>query len=426
MQVIDRHRGTAMIVTVLVLLMLIGFVGLAVDWGYTYRTAQQLQTAADAAALAGAETLFANHASARSAAISLAAANNAAGKVVSLQDNPSNVSTGDIVLGTYDRPTRTFTPTSQPSANAVYIVARRTTGSIGGALPLLFGPIFGKSTAEVSRGAIAMSEGVPSYASIIALDPNAPQAFYLHGSPTLDVGTGSVQVDSNSSSAALIQGTSVAFIAGEADIVGQYQAKGKPGLPQMNEFQPTVADPLAQLPAPAVGTPMSPSSISGTRTFNPGYYPQGLNLNAGDNVTLTPGVYVLDNGFSINGHATLNAQGVIFYIKSGAISDNGTAEIDISPPTSGTYQGISFFQSRTDASTASFTGTALLTGTGSSDTKGAGTFYFPDALLQVGGTADLYVSNLIAKQVEVFGSGTKHVTDGSGGNQAGNKSFLVQ
>ena len=426
MRLIDRHRGTVMIFTVLVLLMLIGFVGLAVDWGYTYRTAQQLQIAADAAALAGAENLFLSHVSARSAAISLAAANNAAGKVVSLQDNPSNVSTGDIVLGTYDRPTRTFTPTSQPSANAVYIVARRTTGSIGGALPLLFGPIFGKSSAEVSRGAIALSEGTPSYANVIALDPHSPDSLYLHGNPTLDLGTGSVQVDSDNSKAMDIKGTPVSLIAGEADIVGNYTKSGNPTLPVMNTSEPFVADPLSSLPAPTVGAAMSPAQISGTRTFNPGYYPQGLAMNAGDNVTLTPGVYVLDAGFSINGHATLNAQGVIFYIKSGTVSDNGTAEIDISPPTSGTYQGISFFQSRTDASTASFTGTALLTGTGSSDTKGAGTFYFPDALLQVGGTADVYVSKLIAKTIEVFGSGTKHVTDGYGGNQAGNKSFLVQ
>ena len=61
------RRGAAMVFIVIVLLMLIGFIGLAIDWGYTFRTSQQLQTAADAAALAGAEKLFTTHAGARSA-----------------------------------------------------------------------------------------------------------------------------------------------------------------------------------------------------------------------------------------------------------------------------------------------------------------------------------------------------------------------
>jgi hypothetical protein len=146
----------------------------------------------------------------------------------------------------------------------------------------------------------------------------------------------------------------------------------------------------------------------------------------GGTATLNPGVYVLDSGFSLNGNATLNAQGVMFYIKSGAVSENGGANVYVTPPASGTYQGISFFQARADTTAASFNGNGLLTGTGSGDTKGAGTFYFPNAALSVGGTADVYASKLIALTIEIFGNGTKHVTDGFGGNQAGNKSFLVQ
>ena len=59
---------------------------------------------------------------------------------------------------------------------------------------------------------------------------------------------------------------------------------------------------------------------------------------------LNPGVYVLENGFRVNGSATLTGTGVTIYIKSGAVFTNGNCNIYLTPPTGGTYAGISFFQ----------------------------------------------------------------------------------
>jgi Flp pilus assembly protein TadG len=51
----DRQRGIALIWTALFLFLFVGFVGLACDWAYVLLVAHQLQNAADAGSLAGAQ-----------------------------------------------------------------------------------------------------------------------------------------------------------------------------------------------------------------------------------------------------------------------------------------------------------------------------------------------------------------------------------
>ena len=70
-----RRAGGALVYTAIVLIVLIGFAGLAIDWGYMTWTAQKLQNVADAAALAGAQQVWWNHVDARNAAINFASKN---------------------------------------------------------------------------------------------------------------------------------------------------------------------------------------------------------------------------------------------------------------------------------------------------------------------------------------------------------------
>src|SRR3954447_20675529 len=85
-----RHAGGAIVYAAIVLLVLIGFVGLAIDWGYMTWTAQKLQNGADAAALAGAQEVWWSKSAAREQAIAFAAYNEAGGKLVTLRDNVTN------------------------------------------------------------------------------------------------------------------------------------------------------------------------------------------------------------------------------------------------------------------------------------------------------------------------------------------------
>ena len=418
----SRQRGAVLVWVGICMLALIGFVGLTVDWGSTTWTGYKLQNAADAAALAGAQKVYDSDALARNAAIALAAANEAGGKAVALDRNDaSNDPKGEIVVGHYDHASRKFLVT-QINRNAVCIRARRTQGGHGG-VPLYFGPIFGRNTIDAWRWAVAVATSGPTTAAVLALDPTDQKSFYLHGSPILDLNFGTVQVDSNDSrQAGVIQGgTNTVLIAGMVNLVGGNDLIGQPDVDQTT-FNPNsdyMADPLSTLPPPSIGSPMTPKDqITGSQAnWSPGYYPKGLDLKSGDNVTLAPGVYVLEGGrsrpaFNINGSATMNAQGVMFYIKTGDVQINGTGNLFMTPPTAGTYQGIQFFQARDNTKAASFNGDGLMSGSATDTLMGIGTLYFPSALLQVGGNGEAYVNRLVANKIEVYGNGTKKVTEG--------------
>jgi len=74
---IKAERGIVMPIMAMALLTLTGFMGLAVDVGYLYMVRNELQNAADAAALAGAGHIFSSTASTPNFTVASAAANNA-------------------------------------------------------------------------------------------------------------------------------------------------------------------------------------------------------------------------------------------------------------------------------------------------------------------------------------------------------------
>jgi hypothetical protein len=427
---------------------LIGFVGLAIDWGYMTWTAQKLQNGADAAALAGAQQVWTSHSDAREAAVHYAALNEAGNKPVTLDSNVTNDAAGDVVIGHYDRDAKTFTATTDRQVtNAVRVVARRTTGSSAGPLPLFFGPIFNKKTSEVARYAIAMALGGPAESSIIALNKTDPKAFYIAGGGYMDLGDGSAQVDSANGAGAVFQGTALTFLAGQVNMVGAWDEKGNPNLNSvdLNAGEPYVADPLKALPEFVPGPAMNPQQITGAQhTYNPGYYPKGLNLlNSADNVFLNPGVYILENGnpkkpslpaFNMAG-GKLTGNGVIIFIKFGNVEWNGNSEIHLTPMSKDQsttftgidgYAGIQFFQARKNTQEAHFNGNSLFTGTAADVHSGAGALYFPSAKVYLNGNGDMYLDSIIADKIETQGSGRKFITKGYAGRHGGDAVFLVE
>lgn len=437
------RRGAAIAWVVIVLMVLLAFLGLAIDVGYAYYTGQKLQVAADAAALAGAHQIWEGHTGARAAAIEIAAANHAGGAEVQLADNPDNEASGDVVLGTYDAAARTFTPSIEAnSTNAVMVRARRTEGSLGGPLPLFFGPLFNNASLELTRWAIAVAEGGPAESDLIALNPSDPQSFYIYGNGHLDLGDGTAQVNSTNNKGALFQGNDITYVFGETDVTGGYDDRGNPSIEweDINEGEPAISDPLANLPEPSISdytryTTITGGSAASPMHFQPGYYPGGLDLKAGNNVFLHPGVYILDNGFTTNGHSTLNAQGVMFFLRTGGVKDNGTGQAYVTPPTSGTYAGVQFFQARDNTAMATFNGGTIWNGSLTDDpatpdvneaTAGTGTLYFPNATLELGGSGTMYVDGLIADKVVVYGTGEKHVTGGWDGDEGTTAVYIVE
>jgi hypothetical protein len=412
----SRARGIVNIWVALCFPLFIAFAGLAVDTGFCVVSTMKLQDAADAAALAGASQVLFNTdtaiSAARDATVNTGKANYVGGLALQLNRNDGNSLTGEVVVGHYDRATSAFTNAPGDLAygrrNAVMVNATRADGSSNPKLPAFFGPIFGVSGYSATRTAIAMTGNLEGD-GVIVLNPHDPGALHMNGNPTLTISGGNLQVNSDASDAVSTNGkptidVDLAEITGGISSVGPFTGEVLTG-------QSRVEDPLAALPAPAIGTDLGKIRVTGNKTVNlqPGYYSGGITITSGSAV-LAPGVYVLGGaGLDLGGNANLDAQGVMFYIVgSGAVNlkGNGAVNIRAMDPNidhtvpadiAETYQGVAFFQARTNTNASSISGTK--------DTVIDGTVYFPATSLDLGGNASWKCTQVIADTVSVSGNG---------------------
>jgi len=301
-------------------------------------------------------------------------------------------------------------------------------------MSLFFGPVFGIDTVNLSRQAIAIAGGGTG-AGLIALDESARQSLRVHGTATLTVNGGTIQVNSNHSQAAYAGGT-VTIDAPDLNVGGGMRFTGGAELTgDLNEGAPPIPDPLAALPPPTwnPADDLGTISVTGGETVNlePGFYSGGISANNGT-VTLAPGIYILDGaGLNITGNTIFTAEGVMFYITGTGTSNldlTGTGDIRVTPPDPdlytypdpqvNTYEGVSIFQDRTNTSAARIIGTSLL------DLEG--TLYFCKAHVELGGTGDGFGNQLIANTVEVGGTGIITINYDGSFPAAGFRSWLVR
>jgi hypothetical protein len=140
------------------------------------------------------------------------------------------------------------------------------------------------------------------------------------------------------------------------------------------------------------GSPFSTTQNGNTVCYN------SLTLGSnGDTVTLNPGIYVITGPLTFASGTTLGGQGVTFYLTGGGSVNIGNgANLNFSAPTSGSYNGILFYQDRFDTSSASVQGGATSTLNG--------ILYFPDAALTIGNGATSTISaSIIAGSLSIVG-----------------------
>jgi Flp pilus assembly protein TadG len=181
----QSRRGMSAPLLALLLIPLMGMIAFSVDIGYMITVRTELQNAADAAAMAGAQQLMTPYAQyytpgqtqsqkhtvfddalsiAKSTAKAVSVKNTAGGVNINLQD-------GDVKVGYYDGANFTASSSWSDGAtfpNSVQVLARRdTTGgsSSNGAVPLFFGPIFGMQNTPQQAFAQASTYTVTSVQS---------------------------------------------------------------------------------------------------------------------------------------------------------------------------------------------------------------------------------------------------------------------
>lgn len=168
----ERHtakprRGVVVVWTAVSMVALLGFAALSVDIGYLYMVRSELQSCADAAAMAAASQLAAmgqdRETLARQAAIEYAAKNKVLNRTPTLDPEV------DIVFGQCVRNPQTGRYELNPNSSvhdAVRVRVRRTADSPNGAVPLFFANIFGKSQKDMFAEAVAIL--VPRDIAIVA------------------------------------------------------------------------------------------------------------------------------------------------------------------------------------------------------------------------------------------------------------------
>ena len=120
------------------------------------------------------------------------------------------------------------------------------------------------------------------------------------------------------------------------------------------------------------------------------------------NITLDPGVYIL-RGTTIKpgGNGSLTGQGVTLFLMEGAqLYINANEQVNLSPPTSGPYAGITIFQDHEN--------TSALTLNGAANSKISGFVYAPDAPISYAGNSDMSGQGdclrLVGKTVQMTGN----------------------
>ena len=407
----SRHsrRGAVAVFIAICAVLITVIVALSLDTAYVRMTGQELQAAADAAALSAVQQLDGDSAAAqysvtRQKAVDTALANEAGGTGVRISNNLNNDPAGDVVVGVWDRVARTFTPSTN-SPNAVRVVTRRTSGSADGPLGLFFGGAFGTATSEVSRVAIAQS-GSGSEAVVIILDPTMEKALDQRGNAELHVPYNSIQVNSSHNCAMYMNGQPdiPRISAGEINVVGNYCIPIGSTTPTPTPNSPVLPDPLAALPQPTTSGMTDRGGITGPGTYFEGYYPLGIDFNNGV-AFLNPGVYFIGGGgIDLTGDALLQGSEIMLFIDNGSeirIAGNSPG-MDIGAPTSGTYAGVSIFYDRANTSVCSISGGGLF------DVRG--TMYMKSGHLEMDGNVDRTIGRIIFNSQQLRGNGRYTIT----------------
>ncbi len=112
---------------------------------------------------------------------------------------------------------------------------------------------------------------------------------------------------------------------------------------------PPVEDPLARRIPPDLGGCDHYKTVVNSQvlTLQPGVYCGGISLQGNSEVTFEPGIYELrDGGLSASGHAALKGEGVGFYLSGNAspiVFGSGT-HVSLTAPTEGAMAGLLIFE----------------------------------------------------------------------------------
>ncbi len=329
---VGGEKGSALVLTAGLMVVLTGFMGLALDVGSLYHVRRVVQTAADAGALGGGTEIHRGQTGfIATSALSATAENGYA-------DGTNGVTV------TVNRPPITG-PYAGDAAAVEVLIAQPS--------PTYFMRIFGWTTVQVPARAVAWT-GANDKNCIYVLEETDQDAFSYNSSAQLTADCG---LRVNSSDAWGTHLTSSASVTVEtATLTGDYVVEGG-SLNAANGIHsdawPRSPDPLAYLGTPATGGCdfVDLELDEPVAILSPGVYCGKLTVKNNTLVTLTPGMYVIKGGpFTTESNASVTGTGVTFFLTDGGgysfepLSFQSSSVLDLTAPTGGPYAGILFYQ----------------------------------------------------------------------------------
>lgn len=450
-----RETGYAIILTTVAILALLGFMGLAIDAGALRYEKRLQQTAADAAAIAGANNLA--FGGVTQGAQDASSANSFADTSTSCSSNcPASGSVGYVTVTVNNPPS--FGPHAAGTTNAGHYVEVL----VSAVHPTYFMRALGIAQQTITARAVAtdLGSGGGQGACMVELGAptNAIQGFNITGSAVLNASPDCGIVDNGNydpTGGALTVNTGSFSVSGGC--VGSGCGKGSVNCAITPDTCPTLgsaagSDPLAGTPIPCTSgyTCTGGGSISidgsggsggkgggggstncgtgcsfsnGVYTIQPGTYSSisikganggGSGCTSSTSVVFQPGVYIINGsgGFSETGNATLSGNGVTFYFTGAAAPQiTGTPNIQLTAPSSGDWAGILMYEDPADTNTGPFPNGPTVGGDNCSNYEGA--LYFPNDEITFYGNDTMTVGLVVSKAVGLTGNPTVNLEGGA-------------
>jgi len=390
------ESGAVLLVVSMLLVVTMAMASIVVDLGEAREELAQSQVTADSAALAGAQDF--------STLAFPAGWSTVISDVETYGSENAAVSTS-AWAGCSDAGALTYTPDSSNhdtciSSNSSSAPTTLRVKLPGVTVPASFAKMFGDRSFSVNATAEAVLASGSAPCSLCLLNgsgtglalssSSADVAVTANGSATVGPG---IIIDSSASGALSLSGSSDTVSAPSIGVVGTASATGAGDswTPAPTTGITAVADPLAGLAVPSVSgqdadtCPDVAGAIalalsSESCTLGPGVYLGVALSGSSESITLESGTYVFTTtGISLSGSSdTLTGTGVTMYFgcvlyptactsgQAGAALSlsSSSATFSVSPPTSGTYQGVTVFYDRNNSSALALSGSSADTVTG--------------------------------------------------------------
>jgi Flp pilus assembly protein TadG len=398
-----KKDGSILPMAAILMPIVLGMTGFGVDVGMWLMNKRDMQSAADAAALAAAWEVVRGYEDQSVEGLTLAGLG-----TENYQTYPEYAALKEAIRNGYNPELGGLTISVNEDSTEVTVSIEQDENSF-------FSPlVFNRDISTLVSATAGLSPQTGDFC-LLALDESANGAVTAVGTVDIDAQGCGIAVNSDSNRALDLTGSVVVDIA-DLSITGDMDVSGSVTLDYdtLDTGATRVPDPYEDLEVPSYsGCDETNFSINGGGAMSPGVYCGGVSISGSGSVTMDPGVYIMDCGnFDVTGGGDLIGVGVSIVLTCSTGDDYGNMDISSSrdiqlsaPDVDEEMAGVTIYKDRDAPSTAQCN---MVVGTSEVIIDGA--VYIPSDCFRIGGDsdgislADDPCTRVIAETIEFHGN----------------------